>query len=97
MNGFKCAFRTGQKPFFYCNVSQDGMRTISKVGVCHLRTMDKYGKQCMAIAFADGPEKERLQRKYGIISLSPLSNVRGFDLFNQTGIDIMHILLEGNS
>ncbi|CAF1994153.1 unnamed protein product [Rotaria magnacalcarata] len=49
----------------------------------------------MAIDFANEREKARLQKKYGIISLSPLRKINNFDIFHQTGIDIMHVLLEG--
>ncbi|CAF1671014.1 unnamed protein product [Rotaria magnacalcarata] len=60
MHGFKCAFRLGRKPFFYCDVNQDGLRRINKGGDCQLRTLEKYDKNCMAIEFANGPEKTKL-------------------------------------
>ena len=95
MHGFKCAFRWSRKPFFYCNVNQEGLRKINKSGDCQLRTLEKYDKNCMAIDFANGRERTKLQKKFGIISLSPLRKIRNFDIFQQTAIDIMHVLLEG--
>ncbi|CAF3734124.1 unnamed protein product [Rotaria socialis] len=95
MHGFKCAFRLGRKPFFYCDVNQDTIRRINKGSECHLRKLEKYDKNCMAIDFANEREKARLQKKYGIISLSPFRKINNFDIFHQTGIDIMHVLLEG--
>lgn len=95
MHGFQCAFRLGRKPFFYCDVNQDTLRTINKSGQCQLRKLEKYDKNLMAIDFANEPEKSKLRKKYGIISFSPFRKIRNFDIFQQTGIDIMHVLLEG--
>jgi len=96
IHGFKYAFRQGWKPFFFCDVNREGLRRINKGGDCHLRILDKYDKNCMAIEFATGSEKTKLQEKFGIISYSPLRKIRNFDIFQQTAIDIMHVLLEGN-
>ncbi|CAF4949757.1 unnamed protein product, partial [Rotaria sp. Silwood1] len=95
IHGFKCAFRQGWKPLFYCDVNRDGLRRINKGSDCQLRTLDKYEKNYMAIEFATGLEKTKLQKKFGIISYSPLRKIRNFDIFQQTAIDIMHVLLEG--
>lgn len=55
----------------------------------------KYEKNCMAIDFAKDAEKKKLQKKFGIISLSPFWKISNFDIFQQTTVDIMHVLLEG--
>ena len=96
MYGFEYAFRFGRKPFFDCDVNQDSLRRMNKCGDCQLRTLEKYDKNCMAIDFANETVKLKLQKKFGIISLSPFRRISNFDIFQQTGIDIMHVLLEGN-
>lgn len=96
LHGFKCAFRFGRQPLFYCNVNQRDLQRVNKSGDCQLRTMQRYDRHCMAIDFANGTDKTKLQKKYGIISSSPLRRINDFDIFQQTGIDIMHVLLEGN-
>ena len=96
MHGFKCHFRLGRKPVFHCDVNQDSLRRMNKCGDCQLRTLEKYDKNCMAIDFANETVKLKLKKKFGIISLSPFRRISNFDIFQQTGIDIMHVLLEGN-
>ncbi len=95
MHGFKCGFANGKRPFFCCLATHDDLSRISKAGVCKERTHAQYSKACMAINFASITRKAELQKKYGIVAVSPFCRVSNFDVIAQTGLDIMHVLLEG--
>ncbi|CAF1150707.1 unnamed protein product [Didymodactylos carnosus] len=75
--------------------SRDGLRRISRPNICKIRQMEQYLKQCDQISKADGRRKAILQKNFGIISESPFTAINGFDVFKQTTIDVMHVLLEG--
>ncbi|CAF1462632.1 unnamed protein product [Didymodactylos carnosus] len=96
LHGFKCGFSKTNRPYYLLMTERKDMyNTFKAVDLVH-READMYEQQCEEIRSATTKTaKVKFQKLYGINEKSLFSLLPNFDIFHQTFIDFMHLLLEG--
>ncbi|CAF0831905.1 unnamed protein product [Didymodactylos carnosus] len=92
LHGFKMGFKHAKSPCFLCTIANENMATTSSLHEIDLRTIDTYQEQCVEIETTNNRTmRDALSKQNGIVQKSLLCGLPGFNIFEQSALDVAHV------